>query len=186
MCACTGSGGGASGTNTASSTSYSINGLVQKGPFVQGTTITIQELDSTLAPTGTSFITQTTDSTGAFSIASNLTSPFVEIIASGYYYNEVAGALSDSTLTLRVYADLSVTPNVNVNVLTERAHDSAILQGSNTVAQLSEFLAQLGSDIGTNGAVTSTANAAALISNAGALNYSSIEANLASRYSWLG
>jgi hypothetical protein len=127
LCACSssGNGGGSGGANGVSNTgtTYNLNGLVQKGPFVQGSTITIQELDNSLSPTGTTYLTQTTDFTGKFSIASNLKSPFVEIIASGYYYNEVTGALSDSTLTLRAYADIRVTPVVNVNVLTNLAHD---------------------------------------------------------------
>lgn len=102
---------------------YRIRGVTQKGPFAQGSTITIQELDETLSPTGLTYSTQTSDYTGSFRINSELKSSLVEIIATGYYFDEVKGGLSDSTLTLRVYADLKVTPLVNVNILTSLAHD---------------------------------------------------------------
>ncbi|HSA32359.1 MAG TPA: hypothetical protein P5077_01390, partial [bacterium] len=36
-----------------------IAGFVQKGPFVQGSEITIQELDASLVPIGTSYTTDT-------------------------------------------------------------------------------------------------------------------------------
>jgi len=35
-----------------------INGFVQKGPFINGTSITISELDVDLTPTGKNFNTQ--------------------------------------------------------------------------------------------------------------------------------
>ena len=37
------------------STAVTISGKVQKGPYVQGTEITVRELDSTMTPTGSTF-----------------------------------------------------------------------------------------------------------------------------------
>lgn len=99
-------------------TKYSISGSVQKGPFSQGTSITIQALDDNLNPTGRNYSTTTYDDFGAFSIGSEIESRYVEIIADGYYYNEVAGSLSKSPITLRSISDLSEEGQTNINLLT--------------------------------------------------------------------
>ncbi len=97
---------------------YDLNGLVQKGPFIQGTSITVQEMSATFAPTGNIFNTQTTDDFGAFSLTSDLSSPFVEIISDGFYFDEVAGSLSTAQLTLRVIAGAADGATINTNLLT--------------------------------------------------------------------
>ncbi len=97
---------------------YNLSGQIQKGPFVSGTTIKIQELDSSLNPTGLTYETTTNDDFGSFSISSKLTSSFVEVIATGYYFNEVSGTLSDGPLTLRAITNLVNSSIVNVNILT--------------------------------------------------------------------
>lgn len=102
---------------------YSVSGNVQKGPFAQGTAITIQALDESLNPTGQNYSTTTYDDFGAFSIGSQIESRYVEIVANGYYYNEVAGALSKSQITLRSISDLSEEGNTNINLLTTLESD---------------------------------------------------------------
>ncbi len=96
-----------------------VNGYVQKGPFVIGTNISVSELDKGLAQTGKSFNANIKDDQGAFSIKNlKLTSKYVELRASGFYFNEVTGKLSTSPLTLSALADVSSTTSVNVNMLT--------------------------------------------------------------------
>ncbi len=102
---------------------YSINGSVQKGPFTQGTNITIQPLDEKYNPTGKQYQTKTTNDTGKFSVGSEIESRYVEIIATGYYYNEIEGKVSSSTLTLRSISDLTETGKTNVNLLTTLESD---------------------------------------------------------------
>jgi hypothetical protein len=97
---------------------FGIKGNIQKGPFSSGTSITIQALDANLDPLGTSYQTSTTDDFGAFTLGSQITSRYVEIIAKGYYFNEIAGSLSPSELTLRAYTDLGPGTVANVNLLT--------------------------------------------------------------------
>ncbi|HRZ80484.1 MAG TPA: hypothetical protein P5044_10785, partial [bacterium] len=48
---------------------YKIAGYVQKGPFAQGSEITIAEIDSELVPIGTSYTTSTIDDFGSFEIS---------------------------------------------------------------------------------------------------------------------
>ena len=54
--------------DSSSGSSYSVSGYVQKGPYVQGTEITVRELDSSLTPTGRTFTGTIDDNTGSFSV----------------------------------------------------------------------------------------------------------------------
>ncbi len=94
------------------------SGYVQKGPFVSGSQITIQELDDWLVPTGKTYITTTNDDFGSFNLNSTISSRYIEVIANGYYFNEVTGALSTSPITLRALAETSNASNININILT--------------------------------------------------------------------
>ena len=77
LIACGGGGGDSSSTSgTTTGTTYKIeSGAFQKGPFVAGTTVTIQELGDDLKPTGVIYTT-VTDDTGRFN-ADNIKSRFV-------------------------------------------------------------------------------------------------------------
>ena len=102
--------------------SYSISGAIQKGPFVQGSTITIQPLNSNLKPIGQMYTTQTTNDAGMFEM-DGVNSKYAEIIATGYYYDEVEGKISASPLTLRSIADLKDGAQTNVNILTSLTYN---------------------------------------------------------------
>jgi hypothetical protein len=105
---------------------YSVNGYVQKGPFVSGSSITIQSLSNKLESTGRSYETTITDDFGTFSIGKRVKGKYAEIIATGFYFDEVAGELSSANYTLRAVADLSSKESVNVNVLTTLEKDRII------------------------------------------------------------
>ena len=98
--------------------SYTISGHVQKGPYVQGTEITVRELYSNLTPSGRTFTGTIDDNTGSFSTKGDLAYRLVELSADGYYYNEGSGSLSASKLTLSALSDLSDSSSVNVNLMT--------------------------------------------------------------------
>ena len=97
---------------------YKIAGFVQKGPFVQGSEITIAEIDSELVPIGTSYTTSTEDDFGSFDIRREMSTNFVEVTSSGFYFNEVEGKLSAAAISFRVVADLREGKPVNINILT--------------------------------------------------------------------
>lgn len=102
---------------------YSITGIVQKGPFINGSDITISELDNQFHPTGRTFHT-TTGSSGQFeSIDITLISPYIELIADGFFYNEVAGTLSNEKISLKAIVNLSDQEVININVLTNLEHE---------------------------------------------------------------
>lgn len=95
-----------------------ISGYVQKGPFINGTSISLFELDSNLNQTGRSYSTQIIDNKGTFELENiELESPFVEIKADGFYFNEVTGEKSNSQLTLYSLTNISDSSLINVNIL---------------------------------------------------------------------
>ena len=98
---------------------YNVCGKVEKGPFVSGTTITMQPLDGDMSTLGTMFSTTIYDHAGNFSFgAKQLVSQFADLSANGYFFNEVKGELSSGTLNLRAIVDLSDVTSINVNILT--------------------------------------------------------------------
>jgi hypothetical protein len=97
-----------------------ISGYIQKGPYINGTSIMISELSSTLTPTGKVFNSQIIDNKGSFELKNiTLSSNFVELIANGFYFNENTGKVSTSQLTLHALSDLTDSSTMNVNILTE-------------------------------------------------------------------
>ena len=95
-----------------------LSGFVQKGPFINGSSITISELKKNLTPTGLNYNTQITDNKGTYGIKDiKFTSQYVELKASGFYFNEVSGIKSTAPLTLYALSDIKDTTSLNVNVL---------------------------------------------------------------------
>ena len=136
------SGGGTDGSSSSGeidSTAYegvpvvavknkTISGSAQKGPFVNGASVTVQELDGeTLAQTGKSFKGKITGDKGEFSVSSvTLASQYALLEATGYYMNENTGAKSNGMITLNALVDLSKHENVNINLLTHLEYERAL------------------------------------------------------------
>lgn len=102
-----------------------FEGKVEKGPFIEGSVITIQELDANLALTGKSFQTTVKNDDGSFYVETTeaFASPYVMLACEGYYFNEVTGALSNSIIHLDGIVDLTNTSTCNVNILTHLIKD---------------------------------------------------------------
>lgn len=123
LLACGGGGDDSPSNNTANTggttgTTYNIeSGAFQKGPFIAGTTVTIQELGEDLKPTGITYTT-VTDDAGRFN-ASNIKSRFVEVFADGFYFDELNNAKSKAPVTLRAILDLTASASKpSINTLT--------------------------------------------------------------------
>ena len=134
------------------SKSYSFTGKAQKGPFVTGTNITLNELNSNLGQSGKSFTTTINSDNGSFSLSNiELNSDLVLITANGFYFSEIYGELSGATLSLQALTDLSDKVSVNINVLThlikgrveKLVADGMSFQEANEQAK-SEFITFLG------------------------------------------
>ena len=112
-------------------TDHRVAGFVQKGPYLNGTAMDISEMDEHLVPTGKTFTTRLLDNRGSFEINGlTVTSPYVQLRADGFYFNEVTNEKSSAQLTLFALADLRPSStvdgspsvgqrsSVNVNLLT--------------------------------------------------------------------
>jgi hypothetical protein len=116
------SGCGASGDNATAPSYKANNSFVQKGPYIRFSTVTVDELDQTLNPAGSTYTYQTNTDIGTFSPIDDFHSPYLSLTASGGYFDEIANAVSTDPLTLREYADLSSNTSVNINILTTLAY----------------------------------------------------------------
>jgi hypothetical protein len=119
---------------TQNITKASFSGYVQKGPYINGSSITITQLDKNLDQTGNVFSTQIIDNSGNFERKNiEFVSNFIELKADGYYFNEVKGENSNGSLTLYSLADISDVNSVNINVLThlERQRIIYLIQNNN-------------------------------------------------------
>jgi len=115
------------GGTVADNRSYhKLQGFVQKGPYIQGTEITVREMypytlddnSTTLIFTGKNYTGIIEDDSGTFSIKGLLDYNIVELSAMGYYFNEITGALSNSNLNLQAISDLNDNSSINVNLMT--------------------------------------------------------------------
>lgn len=105
--------------NTDNTDFYTFTGKAQKGPFVTGTNVTLNELNSNLGQTGKSFTTTIVADDGSFSLNNiELNSNLVLLTANGFYFSEIYGELSGATLSLQAITDISGKEVVNINVLT--------------------------------------------------------------------
>ena len=106
-------------------TDWEVAGVSQKGPFVTGSSVTVQELDGiTLKQTGKSFKGTIKSDKGDFAIKDiNLQSQYAILEASGYYRDEISGKKSTGTVTLRALTDLTKRKTVNINLLTHLEYE---------------------------------------------------------------
>lgn len=96
-----------------------LNGFIEKGPFANGSDVSIWELDANLSQTGKSF-SATTNNEGFFEInnAMDFASSYVKLSVNGYYFNEIRGDLSSSRITLEAIADIKEKNSINANLIT--------------------------------------------------------------------
>lgn len=106
-----------------------LAGVVQKGPFVTGSSIVLKETSASgnFKPTGREFFATTRSDKGDFKIDGiNLESQYVRITATGYYKREQTGENSACQISLNALSDISNRDQVNVNVLTHLEYDRTL------------------------------------------------------------
>ena len=98
---------------------YAIQGFVQKGPYRSGSIITVTELDSLLKPTGLNYTSTVSDNFGKFEVPDvKLKSDYVELMAEGFYYHENFNIVTWEKLVLKAIVNIADSSSVNVNILT--------------------------------------------------------------------
>ena len=99
----------------------SLVGYTQKGPFVRGSTVYLYELESgrTLKQTNGNFTSNILGDDGRYRfLARDLVSQYAMLVVDGNYRNEVTGKVSNNTIRLKAFTDLSKHTSANVNLLT--------------------------------------------------------------------
>lgn len=96
-----------------------IVGYAQKGPFINGSSVTVYDLEADLSPSGKSYNAQITDNKGSFELSDvALSSSYINLRADGFYFNEVSGEQSAAQITLYALSDITGKSELNVNILT--------------------------------------------------------------------
>jgi len=126
------------------------SGSAQKGPFIAGSTVTLNTLTDTspnpaaaassatkpfLAPSGKSF-TLETDSTGTFdstALTFSATEKFIQANVEGYFFDEITGLRSDDYIALRGVVDIT-TQKLQINILTDLAKARTVKLARDQVA----------------------------------------------------
>ncbi|WP_045419575.1 hypothetical protein [Vibrio campbellii] len=125
--ALTGCGGSSNGHNNDSGQQYQFSGAVQKGPLQPGSVVTINELNQDLQPTGRSYTTQIEDYEGNYSVKERFSTPYTELVAHGYYFNELTNH-ADEQMSMSAFVDMNATTQVNFNVATAAMKQSVMSQ----------------------------------------------------------
>lgn len=128
---------------------WEVAGVSQKGPFVTGSAVTVQELDGiTLKQTGKSFKGTIKSDKGDFAIKDiNLESQYAILEASGYYRDEISGKKSSGTVTLRAFTDLSNRKTVNINLLTHLEYERVMYLVTEKKKSIADAKAQADEEI---------------------------------------
>jgi len=96
-----------------------LTGFVQKGPFINGSSIAIVELNNNLDQSGRVYYSVISYNSGKFEIQNvELISNYIFLKADGFYFNENTGENSNTQYTLYAISDISEKYLVNVNILT--------------------------------------------------------------------
>ncbi|AWB00945.1 hypothetical protein CU052_17350 [Vibrio harveyi] len=125
--ALTGCGDSSDGHNSGSGQQYQFGGAVQKGPLQPGSVVTINELNQDLQPTGRSYTTQIENYEGNYSVKERFSTPYAELVAHGYYFNELTNH-ADEQMSMSAFVDMNATTQVNFNVATAAMKQSVMSQ----------------------------------------------------------
>ena len=116
-----------------------ITGYVQKGPFINGSSVTVYDLKSDLSATGKTYVSQITDDKGRFKLNDvSLSSNYVSLRADGFYFNEVSGKQSVSQITLFALSDINNKTEININILTnlEKARVEYLIKSGKSFSEV--------------------------------------------------
>ena len=105
-----------------------VAGVAQKGPFVKGSSVTVQGIDcGTMELSGEVFEGVVESDKGEYGIDGiSLKSSCAIFEVTGNYLDEVSGKQSAEVVTLRALTDLSDRKHVNVNMLTRLEYDRVV------------------------------------------------------------
>jgi hypothetical protein len=102
--------------------SGTISGVSQKGPFINGSTVKLYELDEKMHQTGVHYSTTIDNNKGKYHIDSVvITKPYAWMVANGFFLNEFTGKKSSKEITLNGLVKVEKGKDININVLSHLA-----------------------------------------------------------------
>ncbi len=128
LAGCGGGGGGETPSAVTPPSSVLVEGAVQNGPFIVGSTVLINRLDEPrCSSTPSTLLAEIEDSVGSFSFETTESGP-VQIVATGYYFSELTGQISDGQLTLKALYEVGTDTRqiAHVNILTHLINDRVL------------------------------------------------------------
>lgn len=151
--------------NAGATRTLKLQGVVQKGPFISDSKVTIQQYDDHFNLDSRVETTVTVDDAGNFSFSSFDFNPFFAAAnrdishslalfeATGFYYDETTNERSEKQITLRAVADLDDFFNedananhiVNINILTTLASNRIVryMRANNRTYEQARALAEV-------------------------------------------
>ena len=94
-----------------------ISGVSQKGPFLEGSTVTLYELDEHLHQTGVHYSTTIDNDNGKYHIDSVvLSKPYAWMIVKGNFIDEITGEKSTNPITLNGLVKVEKNKDININI----------------------------------------------------------------------
>ena len=90
------------------------SGGVFKGPYAVSAEITVYELDNNLHQTGASYSGDIISNDGTYNIAAAPMTGYVELVANGYFFNEITGQLTNQPLSMRAITEQTGTVNITL------------------------------------------------------------------------
>ena len=137
---------------------YSFTGKAQKGPYINGTSITLNELNAHLGQTGKSFTTTIISDDGSYALDNiEMGSSLALLTANGYFFCEMYGELSNGPLSLQAIVDLSGKESVNINILTHLSKgriETLVSEGISFKAAAEQATSELIEFMGADGSIT--------------------------------
>ena len=117
-------GGASEAENAIAIEDKTIAGVSEKGPFINGSAVTIYELDfENLGQTGRTYTGKIASDHGDFRFTHvNLVSQYALLEVNGFYRNEITGKESVAPITLNAMVDFSDRRTANINLLTHLAY----------------------------------------------------------------
>jgi hypothetical protein len=121
----TGGNGGNGGGFTP--VEVALQGALQKGPLIIGSSLDVAILDADGDPTGDVFPTTTINDLGEFEVSFTASGP-LSLTGDGFYYNEVTGQVSTAPITLQALHLIAMegTQSAFVNTVTHLSYQRAL------------------------------------------------------------
>ena len=115
-----------------------FSGGVFKGPFLVGSTVTLYPLDENLNQKGMSYSGDIVSNDGTYNISGIEVSGPVELVATGYYFDEIVGRVTSNQMTMRAITE--DTGIVNINLFTALEYDrvKALYNSGLTISKAKE------------------------------------------------